>query len=201
MMNEFDNIFQEAYKWLFDKLGYDKWIWCYKDGDRNYINHGDEYVLWTLDVPESECICINGSVWEHVINKWPYDKEMDNDKCAAISDEDYDKFREMHKGKESETWGDIFKPNKDSGVQVLIKSLVLEKYIVKKEWICDFDIDTFKEKDDLINYHFNDMDRLKHMRDVYESGLRGRKMPFKTEIKDYDKGFGLKIEWGDINKE
>ena len=198
-INALDDIFEYAYNWLFNKLGYDKWIWCYKVGDRNFLNHGEEHVLWTLDVPESECIYLNETVWEHIINKCPYNKAMD-DPNFVISDEDYDKFRDSFKGKEEETWGDIFNPNDKSGVQVLVKSPILEKYVVKKEWISDYDLKQFTETD-IINYHINDKDRVEHTQMVYESGLRGRKIPFKTKIETHDRGFGLKIEWGNINKE
>lgn len=197
-INKLDDIFEYAYNWLFNKLGYDKWIWCYKVGDRNYLNHGCEHVLWTLDVPESECVCINESIWEHVINKWPYDKAMD-DPNFIINDDDYDKYRELHKGKEELTWGDIFKPDEKSGVQVLVKSPILEKYVVKKEWISDYDLDEFS-RTDLVNYLIDTKDRLEHTQLVYESGLRGRKIPFNTKIESYKSGFGLKIDWSsDIN--
>jgi hypothetical protein len=76
----------------------------------------------------------------------------------------------------------------------LVKSPVSEKYVIKKEWISDYDLKQFTETD-IINYHIDDKDRLEHTRLVYESGLRGRKIPFKTEIKSYNPGFGLKIEW------
>lgn len=191
-INALDDIFEYAYNWLFNKLGYDKWIWCYKVGDRNFLNHGEEHVLWTLDVPESACVFLNETVWEHIINKWPYNKAMD-DPNFVISDDDYDKFRELYRGKEEATWGDIFNPNEESGVQVLIKSIVPEKYVVKKEWISDYD--TSFVENEIISYHFNDIDRLNHTREVYESGLRGRKLPFTTKIDEYKPGFGLKIEW------
>ena len=199
-MNALDDIFEFAYNWLFNKLGYDKWIWCYKIGDRNYVNHGCEHTLWTLDVPESECVFLNETVWEHVINKWPYNKAMD-DPNFVISDEDYDKFRDSYRGKEEATWGDIFNPNDKSGVQVLVKSPILEKYVVKKEWMSDYDLDQFT-RTDIISYHITDKDRLDHTQLVYESGLRGRKIPFKTEINQYESSFGLKIDWSsDINNE
>ena len=186
-------LFLEAYEWLFNKLSYDKWIWCYKDGERLYLNHGCEHVLWTLDVPDSECILVNESIWEHVINKWAYDKVGDEDRNLVISDEDYDKFVELHKGKEEATWGDIFNITDKSGVQVLVKSPVLDKYIIKKEWKCDYD--TSFVENEIVSYHFDNKEELIRTKDIYESGLRGRKLPFTTKIDEYKPGFGLKIEW------
>lgn len=187
------DIFTEAYKWLFDKLGYDKWIWCYKEKERLYLNHGYEHVMWTLDVPESECVFINESIWEHVINKWAYNKIMDEDNNLSLSDEEYDKFVEMYKGNEESTWGDIFNITEKSGVQVLVNSPVLEKYVINKEWKCDYD--TSFVDNEIVSYYFATKDELMHTKDVFENGLSGRKIPFTTKIDEYKIGFGLKIEW------
>ena len=67
-----DKIFKKAYEWLFKKLNNDKFIWCYKNDERNFSDHGNEHVLWTLDVPDNQCFAINSSVWNCVINNWPY---------------------------------------------------------------------------------------------------------------------------------
>lgn len=188
-----NDVFLEAYKWLFDKLSHDKWIWCYKEGDRNYLNHGCEHVLWTLDVPDSECVFINESIWEHVINKWAYDKDIDEDINFVINDGEYDKFVELHKGKEESTWGDIFNITEKSGVQILVKSPILDKYVIKKEWKCDYD--TSFDEMGIVSYYFDNKNSLLEVKNIYESGLRGRKKHFTTKIDEYKVGFGLKIEW------
>jgi hypothetical protein len=193
-INPLDDIFEVSYKWLFNKLNHDKWIWCYKECDIRHKNHGSEHVLWTLDVPESECILINESVWEHVINRWAYKKEWDNYN-VVINDEEFDQFKKMYKGKEESTWNDIFNPTEHSGVQILVKSPVLDKYVLKKEWCCDYNLDVFDTE--IINMGFCTLNNLEYYKEVYESGLKGRKIPFMSEIISYENHFGLKIEWNE----
>lgn len=193
-INERDDIFQKAYEWLFKKLKYDKYIWAYNTFNNVNANHGTELVRWTLDVPIDECIAINSDVWNCVINNWSYIKEL-WDNTTVISDEEYDKLEMKYLPIKEQTWESIFDIPKDSpDAEILIKSPINEKYVINKEWICDYDNEFFDSG--IVNSSFKDMKRLEIYRNIVESGLKGRKIDFNTSIKSYENSyFGLRIDW------
>lgn len=189
-----DKIFNKAYKWLFNKLGHDEFIWCYINGERNFMNHGDEYVLWTLDVPDDQCILINAHTWNCVINNWAY---IDEDLISKdITDDDYEKLTDSYKGREEQTWNDNIFKNEKERMEILIKSPVIEKFVIDKKWSCDYDLTVFdKISDGMINNFHRNEESLNKNLEIYESGLKGRKINYLTEIKKHQDGCSLKIEW------
>ena len=190
---DYDQMFSRSYKWLFDQIGHDRHIWCYLADGHISRNHGDEYVEWTLEVPESECVFINEEIWNLVINNMPYFKEMnDND----ISDDDFDRLVEWYKPVKEQTWADnIFKVTGDpNDMQALIKSPIPEKWVVEKNWICAYDPREF-ESGIIRNGYATEQDVFHHL-EIMESGLKGRKIRYKAEITQNDDiGYTLFMEW------
>jgi hypothetical protein len=189
-----DKIFKKAYEWLFNKLGHNEFIWCYKSNERNFSDHGHEHVLWTLDVPDDQCVAINSSAWNCVINNWPY---IEDDIIKNISDDDYERLTDSCKGREEQTWDSSIFKNEDKGMEILIKSPVNEQFVVKKEWLCDYNKEVFDDKigDGLISYFFRNEEELNQSKLVYESGLKGRNIKFSTKIEKHKDGYSLKINW------
>lgn len=195
-INELDDIFPKAYSWLFKLLKHDKFIWAYNTQSNLCANHGNEQMRWVLDVPDDECVAINSDVWNCVINGWPYMEEA-WDNSINLSDDEYDKLEAKYRPIKEKTWEKIFNISKnDPSAEILVKSPILEKYVIKKEWISSYDPTIFDYG--IVNYSFRDMERLEKFREIYESGLKGRKIDYKVEIKKYEKtGFGLRINWSD----
>lgn len=189
-----DKIFNKAYKWLFNKLDHSEFIWCYKNGERNFSNHGHEHVLWTLNVPDDQCVAINSSVWNCVINNWPY---IEDDIIKNISDDDYEKLVNSYNGREEQTWNDSIFRNENNSMEILIKAPVNEHFVVKKEWLCDYDLEAFNDKigDGIVNSFFRDEDKLNQSKLIYESGLKGKNIKFSTKIEKHQDGYSLKINW------
>jgi hypothetical protein len=189
-----DKMFKKSYEWLFKKLNHSNFIWCYPGNTRGFLNHGEEHVLWTLDVPSDQCVSINASAWNCVINKYPY---IEDELIEDISDDDYEKLLNSYKGKEEQTWNDnIFKMEGDK-MEVLVKSPIADKFVINKEWSCDYDIGQFKSKigDGIINNFYQDRERLEQNREILESGLKGRKIDYILKVEEHNNGFSLKITW------
>jgi len=189
----FDSMFENAYKWLFNKIGKSELIWCYKDSGVN-PSHGHERITWTLNVPDDRCIVINAHAWDCVINKWPFYKD---ELIKDISDEDYDKLMESLKGTEEKSWHDNIFNADGERVEVLIDSPVAKEFVIKTEWVCDYDFEMFKEKDGIIRQSYYDEKELNKYVEIYESALKGRKMDYKLSIKKsiQDNSFLLNIDW------
>jgi hypothetical protein len=187
-----DKMFENAYNWLFKKLNCNNFIWCYPGNTRGFLNHGEEHTLWTLDIPSDQCILINASVWHCVINKYPY---IEDELIKDTSDDDYEKLLSSYKGKEEQTWHDnIFKMEGDK-MEVLVKSPIADKFVINKEWSCDYDTEQFKDNNGIINNFYNSKERLEQNIEIFESGLKGRKINYLLKIEEHDDGFSLKITW------
>jgi hypothetical protein len=186
-----DKTFTNAYKWLFNLIGVGPYIWNYAKNSHLVRRHGEEYQEWTLDVPRSECIIINEDIWGMVLNKMPH-----FDMPSDISDKEYSRLYDMYKPIKEKTWEDnIFKVKEDSieNMQILIKSPVLEKYVIDKKWICELNYEEFDIG--ITNTVFSSQEKADHYAEVIESGLKARKLPYKKEFKKSNFGFGVKIEW------
>ncbi len=185
---DFNSMFKNAYEWLFKKIGNDRLIWCYKvndtpyntvKGNGNNLNHGEEKVIWTLEVPDSECIIINAHSWNCVINKWPYYKE---ELIKDISDEDYDKLMESLKGTEEKSWHDSIFNIENENIEVLIKSPVSKEYVINTEWICDYDLERFNEDDGIVRSLYYDEEKMNRDKLIYESALKGRNIKYSLKV-------------------
>jgi hypothetical protein len=192
---DYEKMFSRSYKWLFDQIGYDKLIWCYNAEGYLSRNHGEEYVEWTLEVPESDCVFINEEVWNLVINNMPYFVEMNSN----LSDSEFDRLMEFHKPIKEKTWADnIFKINgKANDMQILIKSPIPEKWVVDKKWICAYNTDVFASGI-IRNGYATEKETFRYL-EIMESGLKGRKIPYTADITHHDKvdegGYTLLMEW------
>ena len=187
---DYEKNFHRAYNWLFNKLGHREFIWCYPGIEKGYTNHGNEYMLWVLDVPDDQCTAISSYTWNCVINKWPH---VDEKLIENISDDDYEKLIDSFKGKEDQTWDkNLF--NKEEHMEVLIKSPVPEKFVVDKKWICDYDLKKFD--DGIISNLYREKERFEYEKLIYESGLKGRGIKYSQKIETHEDGsITLKMEW------
>jgi hypothetical protein len=198
-----NSMFKKAYKWLFDQIGYNELIWCYQlensayitaKSNGNHINHGNEHVLWTLEVPRNEFVIINSDIWECVINGWPY---CTDEMVKNLSDDDYDKLMVALEPTKEDVWkNNIFKVE-DEHVEVLIKSPVLEQYVVNKEWICDYDLKLFSDKEGIIRSIYHDKQDMERDIEIYKSAFRGKKIRYELSTSETAAcgGFLLDIDW------
>lgn len=170
------NIFKDAYTWLFNILGNNQYIWCYVDGTHNLPTHGAEHVAWILDVPDSECIKINETVWHMVINGGPYFECPDD-----LPDAEFDKLWKHYDKIKYKTWEEnIFKVTDEKDMQVLIKSPVLEKYVIEKRWECEIDYD-FLTQDSLKMGFTHREDAFKKLESM-QGALDSHKKPYMYTI-------------------
>jgi hypothetical protein len=187
-----DEIFKKAYNWLFKKINHDKFIWCYIDNRDLPKVHGQEFIQWHLEVPLSECVIINSEVWGLLINDFPYFDEVNS---SNLSDEEYQKLFDFYNKIKEKTWDDNIFNIKDDPyeVEVLIRSPVCEKYVIDKLWCSSYDLDEFKSG--IERNFFKTEEKVLKFKEIMESGLKGRKIPFTSTIEKNNHGFILNMEW------
>jgi hypothetical protein len=186
-----DKVFTNAYKWLFNIIDTGPYIWCYVKGSHLVRSHGEEYQEWTLDVPKDDCLIINEEVWGLVINQYPYFDIQEN-----ITDEEYGELYKRYEPIKEKTWLDsIFKvdENELENIQVLVKSPVLEKYVIDKKWICELNLEEFDSG--ITGRSFSTLKQAQQYATIMECGLKARKIQYKTEFSEALYGFSVKIEW------
>jgi hypothetical protein len=171
--------FKKAYDWLFNLIGTNQVIWCYKEVDFFCWDHGTEEMLWELDVPEEYIACsIHDDVWNSVISNFHYIP----DECFTDDDNEVEIINEWEATHNKEqTWRDyIFDSSLTS--QILVRAPIKEEWVVSKYWFSGYDIEL--DYGNIIRRLYNtNKERDKYL-EIYKAFLNGKKTSYKVELND-----------------
>ena len=143
--------FRECYEWLFNFLGIDteEVIWCNDNKEIFSWGHGEETVLWTLDIPKEIPIYkFNKNVWDIILLGCHYIPDSEFDRIGEDDDGETDKIIIDWENKYlmEETWKRYLldlKPNDPA--EYIIPQPIKKEWIVEKQWFSGYDPDLIKE--------------------------------------------------------